>query len=75
MPRSAPRKPAATRTGTARGKAVYLLRADLMPGLRRDLLLTAARAVLVARRGALSDQLAPSGVADPVSRRRPRNRI
>jgi cyclic beta-1,2-glucan synthetase len=55
-----------------RGKA-FLLRADLMPDPSRDLLLTAARAVLDAGRGALSDQLAPSGVTDPVPRRRVRN--
>ena len=55
-----------------RGKA-FLLRADLMPASNRDLLLTAARAVLSARRGALSDQLAPSGESDPVPRRRLQN--
>ena len=56
-----------------RGKA-FLLRADLMPDTSRDLLLTAARAVLNAGRGALSDQLAPpSGETDPAPRRRLRN--
>jgi cyclic beta-1,2-glucan synthetase len=54
------------------GKA-FLLRADLMPSPSRDLLLTAARAVLNAGRGALSDQLAPSGETDPVPRRPLRN--
>jgi cyclic beta-1,2-glucan synthetase len=51
----------------------FLLRADLMPSPSRDLLLTAARVVLNARGGALSDQLAPSGETDPVPRRRLRN--
>jgi len=54
------------------GKA-FLLRADLMPSSSRELLLTAARAVLNAGRGALSDQLAPSGETDPVPRRPLRN--
>jgi len=54
------------------GKA-FLLRADLMPGPSRDLLLTAARAVLNAGRGALSDQLAPPGETDPAPRRPLRN--
>src|SRR6185437_13317132 len=43
--------------GSARG-TVFLLRADLMPAASRDLLQTAARAVFVARRGTLADQLA-----------------
>ena len=51
----------------------FLLRADLMPSPSRDLLLTAARAVLNAGRGALSDQLGPSGETDPVPRRPLRN--
>ena len=55
-----------------RGKA-FLLRADLVPRPSRDLLLTAARAVLNAGRGALSDQLATPGETDPVPRRRRRN--
>jgi cyclic beta-1,2-glucan synthetase len=38
--------------------AVYLLHADLMPSSACDLLQTAARAIFVARRGTLSDQLA-----------------
>jgi cyclic beta-1,2-glucan synthetase len=54
------------------GKA-FLLRADLMPSPSRDLLLTAARAVLNAGHGALSDPLAPSGETDPVPRRPVRN--
>jgi cyclic beta-1,2-glucan synthetase len=58
--------------GTARGK-FFLLRADLMPASSRDLLLTAARAVLVAGRGTLGDQLEPLGEPDPVPRRRLRN--
>jgi cyclic beta-1,2-glucan synthetase len=37
---------------------VYLLRADLVPAAAQDLLQTAARAVLAARRGTLNDQLA-----------------
>ncbi len=55
-----------------RGKA-FLLRADLVPRPSRDLLLTAARAVLNAGRGALSDQLTTPGETDPVPRRRRRN--
>jgi cyclic beta-1,2-glucan synthetase len=43
--------------GAGRG-AVFSLRADLLPSAIRDLLQTAARAVFVARRGTLSDQLA-----------------
>jgi cyclic beta-1,2-glucan synthetase len=58
--------------GPARGQ-VFLLRADLMPASSRDLLLTAARAMLVARRGTLGDQLGPVGEPDPVPRRRRRN--
>ena len=58
--------------GTARGK-VFLLRAGLMPASSRDLMLTAARAVLVAGRGTLDDQLEPLGEPDPVPRRRLRS--
>ena len=49
----------------ARG-AVFVLRADLIPAETRALLLAMARAVLVGRRGTLSEQLEPS----PGSRRR-----
>jgi cyclic beta-1,2-glucan synthetase len=52
---------------------VFLLSADLVPASSRDLMLTAARAVLSARRGTLSDQLARLGKPAPVPRRRPRN--
>ncbi len=55
--------------GTKRG-AVFLLRADLMTSSTIDLLQTAARAVFVARRGTLSDQLARLREPDPVPRRR-----
>jgi cyclic beta-1,2-glucan synthetase len=57
--------------GAGRGKA-FVLRADLMPASSLDLLLTAARAVLLAR-GTLSDQLAQFGEPDPVPPRRRRN--
>jgi len=49
----------------------FLLSADLMPASSRDLLQTAARAVFIARRGALSDQLPPPAQADAPRRRRP----
>lgn len=55
--------------GSARG-TVFLLRADLMPAASRDLLQTAARAVFVARRGTLADQLARLREPAPVPRRR-----
>jgi cyclic beta-1,2-glucan synthetase len=58
--------------GAGLGKA-YLLRADLMPASSRDLILTAARAVLIARRGTLSDQLAQLGEPDAVPPRRRQN--
>jgi cyclic beta-1,2-glucan synthetase len=58
--------------GTRRG-AVFLLRADLMPASSRDLLQTAARAIFVARRGTLSDQLARLREPAPVPRRRLQN--
>jgi cyclic beta-1,2-glucan synthetase len=54
--------------GAGRG-AVFLLRADLLPTPIRDLLQTAARAVFVARRGTLSDQLARLREPEPVPRR------
>jgi cyclic beta-1,2-glucan synthetase len=57
-----------------RGK-VFLLRADLVPASSRDLMLTAARAVLIARRGPLSEQLARLEEPDPVPRRRLQNII
>jgi cyclic beta-1,2-glucan synthetase len=55
--------------GTRRG-TVFLLRADLLQSATRDLLQTAARAVFVARRGTLSDQLARLREPEPVPRRR-----
>ena len=63
--------------GSAGGKAI-VLRADLMPASSRDLLLTAARAVLVARHGMLGAQLAladqlDQGEHDPEPRRRRQN--
>jgi len=58
--------------GTRRG-AVFLLRADLMPASSRDLLQTAARAIFVARRGTLGDQLARLREPLPVPRRRLQN--
>jgi cyclic beta-1,2-glucan synthetase len=53
--------------------SAFLLRADLMPASSRDLMLTAARAVLIARRGMLRDQLAQLREADPPPRRRPQS--
>jgi cyclic beta-1,2-glucan synthetase len=58
--------------GTGRG-AVFLLRADLMLAPTRDLLQTAARAVFVARRGRLTDQLARLREPPPLPRRRLQN--
>ncbi len=58
--------------GTRRG-AVFLLRADLLPAASRDLLQTAARAVFVARRGSLNDQLARLREPEPAPRQRLRN--
>jgi len=55
-----------------RGKTVSL-RADLIPAPSRDLLLTAARAVLNARRGTLRDQLPPLEKSNPMPRRRRQN--
>ena len=60
--------------GTLRG-AVFSLRADLLPSSLCDLLQTAARAVFVARRGTLSDQLARLREPEPVPRRRRRNTV
>ncbi|GAC1672508.1 MAG: glucoamylase family protein [Steroidobacteraceae bacterium] len=57
---------------TRRG-AVFLLRADMLLSSTRDLLQTAARAVFVARRGTLSDQLARLREPDPVPRQRMQN--
>jgi cyclic beta-1,2-glucan synthetase len=53
--------------GPKRG-AVFLLRADLLPAAIRDLLQTAARAVFVARRGTLSEQLARLREPEPTPR-------
>jgi cyclic beta-1,2-glucan synthetase len=57
---------------TRRG-SVFLLRADLLQQSLRDLLQTAARAVFVARRGTLADQLARLREPEPVPRRQLRN--
>jgi cyclic beta-1,2-glucan synthetase len=54
--------------GASRG-TVYSLRGDLMPASSSDLLQTAARAVFVARRGSLGDQLARLREPEPVPRR------
>jgi cyclic beta-1,2-glucan synthetase len=58
--------------GNGRG-AVFVLRADLLVASIRDLLQTAARAVFVARRGTLSDQLARLREPEPVPRQRLQN--
>ncbi len=55
--------------GTRRG-SVFLLRADLLISSTRDLLQTAARAIFVARRGTLSDQLARLREPEPAPRQR-----
>jgi cyclic beta-1,2-glucan synthetase len=47
---------------------VFLLRGELMPVEQRDLLQTAARAIFVARRGSLADQLARLREAEPLPR-------
>jgi cyclic beta-1,2-glucan synthetase len=47
---------------------VFALRADLMPVASRELLQTAARVILIARRGSLGDQLARLREADPAPR-------
>ena len=60
--------------GPKRG-AVFLLRADLLPSPIRDLLQTAARAVFVARRGTLSDQLARLREPEPMPRRQPQSTV
>jgi cyclic beta-1,2-glucan synthetase len=57
--------------GTRRG-AVFSLRSDLLLAPICDLLQTAARAIFVARRGTLTDQLARLREPDPVPRRRTR---
>ena len=53
-----------------RGEA-FLLAAGQVPNPSRDLLLAAARVVLNARRGGLSDQIPEVGQPDPPRRRRP----
>ena len=53
--------------GTNRG-SVFSLRGDLMPASSSDFLQTAARAVFVARRGSLSDQLARLREPEPMPR-------
>jgi cyclic beta-1,2-glucan synthetase len=68
---------AAIRTSATRGReeagagrgAVFSLRGDLMPASISEVLQTAARAVFVARRGNLSDQLARLREPEPVPRR------
>jgi len=67
---------AAIRTSISRGRehdgasrgSVFSLRGDLMPGSSSDLLQTAARAVFVARRGSLGQQLARLREPEPVPR-------
>jgi cyclic beta-1,2-glucan synthetase len=54
--------------GASRG-AVYSLRGDLIPASGSDLLQTAARALFVARRGSLGDQLARLREPEPLPRR------
>jgi cyclic beta-1,2-glucan synthetase len=53
--------------GPERGR-VFLLRGDSMPPAHRDLLQVAARAILIARRGSLADQLARLREAEPAPR-------
>jgi cyclic beta-1,2-glucan synthetase len=53
--------------GASRG-GVFSLRGDLMPATASDLLQTAARAVFIARRGTLGDQLARLHEPEPVPR-------
>jgi cyclic beta-1,2-glucan synthetase len=53
--------------GASRG-SVFSLRGDLMPTSSSDLLQTAARAVFVARRGSMGDQLARLREPEPVPR-------
>jgi cyclic beta-1,2-glucan synthetase len=53
--------------GPERGR-VFLLRGDLMPLVNSELLQTAARAILIARRGSLADQLARLREAEPLPR-------
>ncbi len=53
--------------GPERGR-VFLLRGDLMPALNSELLQTAARAILIARRGSLADQLGRLREAEPLPR-------
>jgi cyclic beta-1,2-glucan synthetase len=60
--------------GPKRG-AVFLLRSDLLPSAIRDLLQTAARAVFVARRGTLSDQLARLREPEPTPRPQPQDTV
>jgi cyclic beta-1,2-glucan synthetase len=47
---------------------VFLLRGDLMIATNRDLLQTAARVILIARRGSLADQLTRLRDAEPLPR-------
>jgi cyclic beta-1,2-glucan synthetase len=58
-------------TSDASGK-IYLLRADLVPLKTRAQIEAAARVVLLARRGSLSDQIARSQQEEPSQRMSPR---
>lgn len=58
-------------TGGAHGSA-FVLRADLIPAQTRDLLVSTARAVLVGRRGTLSEQLDRAQQPDAAGVPRPR---
>ena len=58
-------------TNDASGK-LYLLRADLVPPKTRAQIEAAARVVLLARRGSLSDQIARSQLEEPSQRMSPR---
>jgi cyclic beta-1,2-glucan synthetase len=60
-------------TDASRRGAVFALRADTMPPAHRQLLLTAARAVFVAARGTLSEQLARLAEPQPEPRLRRQN--
>ncbi len=63
----ASRPPQRTDAGAAQG-AIFLLRADLVPMEERELLQTAARVVLLGRRGSLSEQLVRLDRPSPVVR-------
>jgi len=65
--------PQASRNGRAPHGGVFIVRADLMTPAQRDVLLAAARAVLLSRRGTLSEQVLRAeraeAAAGPPSRR------